>query len=113
LTTTELKLLLRWAPHEKLFDKKEGRKVIPSRYPVVTARFTQGLNGFLGGGYDYRKYQLKIEKRFLLSQLGHADVEMAGGYLEGYVPYPLLFIPRANQTYGFYFTAFNLMNFME
>lgn len=113
ITTTELKLLLRWAPHERLFDKKEGRRVIPSVYPVLTARFTQGLNGFLDGGYDYRKYQLKVEKRFLLSQLGHADVELAGGYLEGSVPYPLLFIPRANQTYGFYFTSFNLMNFME
>src|SRR5690606_36677710 len=90
ITTTELKLLLRWAPHERLFDKKEGRRVIPSVYPAFTARFTQGMNGFLDGRYDYRKYQLKIEKRFLLSQLGHADVELAGGYLEGSVPYPLL-----------------------
>jgi hypothetical protein len=48
-----------------------------------------------------------------LSQLGYADTWLEGGYLAGKVPFPLLTIHRANQTYAYQLNAYNLMNFME
>jgi hypothetical protein len=67
----------------------------------------------LGGDYDYQNVVGNISKRFYLSQLGFTDVSTEGGYLFGKVPFPLLDIHRANQSYAFQFQSFNLMNFQE
>jgi hypothetical protein len=48
-----------------------------------------------------------------MSQLGYTDVTLEGGYIFGQVPYPLLDIHRANQTYGYQLNSYNLMNFLE
>jgi hypothetical protein len=48
-----------------------------------------------------------------MSQLGYTDVTLEGGYIFGEVPFPLLTIHRANQTYGYQLNAYNLMNFLE
>ncbi|WP_345950156.1 MULTISPECIES: DUF5686 family protein [unclassified Mucilaginibacter] len=111
--TTELSAQLRYAPHEKFYQGKLYRTPIPDKYPVYTLRYTQGLKGFLGGDYDYQNLSGNISKRFYLSQLGFTDVSTEGGYLFGKVPFPLLDIHRANQSYAFQFQSFNLMNFQE
>jgi hypothetical protein len=38
---------------------------------------------------------------------------MEAGKVFGEVPFPLLFLPNANQTYAYQRLAFNMMNFME
>jgi hypothetical protein len=48
-----------------------------------------------------------------LSQLGYSDVVLEGGYITGRLPYPLLSIHRANQTYAYQLNSYNLMNFLE
>jgi len=48
-----------------------------------------------------------------MSQLGYTDVTLEGGYIFGQVPFPLLTIHRANQSYGYQLNAYNLMNFLE
>ena len=50
---------------------------------------------------------------FYLSILGYADVTIEGGKTFGQVPYPLLDIFRANQTYAYDIYSYNLMNFLE
>ena len=45
---------------------------------------------------------------FGLSQIGYADVTVEGSYLFGQVPFPLLDIHQANQTYGFDLDSYNL-----
>src|SRR5690606_7585116 len=53
-------------------------------------------------------------KRVYLSQLGYADVNIDGTYILGNnIPYPLLTLHRANQTYAYQLQSYNLMNFME
>jgi hypothetical protein len=113
LTTSSIGLRVRWAPHEKFLVRKEGLMGIPCPYPIITAGVKAGIQGLQGGRFDYQWYQLQIEKRFYLSALGYADVVAGGGYLSGQLPYPLLFIPRANQTYNFQQSSYNLMNFLE
>jgi hypothetical protein len=47
------------------------------------------------------------------SQFGYADFSAEGGYIFGKLPYPLLTIHRANQTYAYQLNSFNLMNALE
>jgi len=54
-----------------------------------------------------------MEKRMYLSQLGYSDVILEGGYIFGKLPYPLMTIHRANQTYAYQLNSYNLMNFQE
>lgn len=110
--TTEASLQLRYAPKEKFYQGKLYRTPIPDKYPIYTLRYTQGFKGF-GGDYSYQNLTGNISKRFYLSQLGFTDVSTEGGYLFGKVPFPLLDIHRANQSYAFQFQSFNLMNFQE
>jgi len=113
LTTSELSVQVRWAPHEQFYQGKIYRIPIINRYPIFTFRYTRGLKGILDGGYAYDKFQVMAEKRFFLSQFGYSDVVVEGGYTFGQLPYPLLSIHRANQTYAYQLNSYNLMNFLE
>lgn len=113
LQTTEAGLTLRWAPKESFYQGKLYRVPIIGRYPVFTARLTAGVKGPLAGQYNYQNLGLSVVKRVYLSQLGFADVNVEGGYLRGRVPFPLLTIHRANQTYSYQLNSYNLMNFLE
>ncbi|SDM62008.1 CarboxypepD_reg-like domain-containing protein [Daejeonella rubra] len=113
LTTSELSLHLRYAPNEKFYQGKIYRTPIVDRYPVFNLRYTAGIKGLLGGEYNYHNIMGSIDKRFYLSQLGYSDVTVEGGYIAGTVPFPLLGIHRANQTYAYQLNSYNLMNFLE
>ncbi|TWR25226.1 carboxypeptidase-like regulatory domain-containing protein [Mucilaginibacter pallidiroseus] len=111
--TTELSGQLRYAPHEKFYQGKLYRTPIPDKYPIFTLSYNMGIKDFLGGDYNYQNITANITKRFYLSQLGFTDVSTEGGYLFGKVPFPLLDIHHANQTYAFQLYSYNLMNFQE
>jgi len=113
LTTTELSGELRWAPNEQFYQGKNYRIPIFNKYPIFRVRFLAGIKGLLGGEYNYQNITLSAFKRFYLSQFGFADIVVEGGQTFGKVPYPLLSIHRANQTYSYQFYSFNMMNFME
>lgn len=109
----QLNFQLRFAPSEKFYQGKLYRTPIPDKYPVYTLRFQQGFKGVLGGQYRYENFTGNITKRFYLSQLGYADVSTEGGYIAGKVPFPLLDIAHANQSYALQIQSYNLMNFQE
>lgn len=113
LSTSEFVAELRWAPHEKFYQGKRYRRPINNGYPVFTLSGAVGIRGFLGGDYNYENITLNVAKRFYLSQLGFSDVIVEGGAIFGKVPFPLLSIHRANQTYAYQLSSYNLMNFME
>jgi hypothetical protein len=110
---SEVGLEWRWAPHEQFFQRKLYRTPIPNVYPIMTLGMKMGIPDFLGGDYKYRSFYGSIYKRFYLSQLGLADVIVNAGYIVGSVPYPLLNIAQANQTYAYQLQAYSLMNFLE
>ena len=113
ITTSEVSGQLRWAPNEQFYQGKVYRIPIINKYPIITLRYTSGIKGLMNGQYNYQSVNLNIAKRVYLSQFGYADVTMEGGYISGNLPYPLLTIHRANQTYAYQVNSFNLMNFME
>lgn len=113
LTTTELSGELRWAPHEQFYQGKVYRIPIINKYPIFTLRFIAGVKGLLNSEYNYQNISGRVEKRVFMSQLGYSDVVLEGGYIFGKLPYPLMTIHRANQTYAYQLNSFNLMNFQE
>jgi hypothetical protein len=113
IQTSEVLLTLRWAPNEKFYQGKTYRIPISFKNPIFTLRYAQGIKGLLGGQYDYQNISLNIYKRFYLSQLGYTDVVLEAGKIYGTVPFPLLSIHRANQTYAYQLQSYNLMNFLE
>lgn len=113
INTSEVSVNLRYAPHEKFYQGKVYRTPLVDKYPVFNLRYTAGLKGVLGGDYNYHNFMGSVDKRFYLSQLGYTDVTVEGGYNVGKLPFPLLSIHRANQTYAYQLQSYNLMNFME
>jgi hypothetical protein len=113
VTTTELSLELRWAPHEQFYQGKQFRVPIPNKYPIFTLRGIAGVKGIFGSQYNYQSINLNIYKMFYMSPIGYSEVVLEGGYTFGKVPFPLLTIHRANQTYAYQLESYNLMNFLE
>ncbi len=113
LQTTELSAELRYAPHEKFYQGKLYRTPIPDKYPVFTLRFQQGLKDVLKGDYNYENVTGHIYKRFYVSQLGFTDVDAEGGYTFGKLPFALLNIAHANQSYALQLDSYNMMNYLE
>jgi hypothetical protein len=113
VTTSELSAEIRWAPHEQFYQGKVYRIPIINKYPIFKLRYIAGIKGLAKGEYNYHNLNLNIGKRFYLSQLGYTDMTFEGGYIFGQVPFPLLAIHRANQTYSYQLNSYNMMNFME
>jgi len=113
LTTSEVAVNLRYAPNEQFYQGKIYRIPIPTKYPIFSLSFTEGLKDVFNSSYSYSKLHAQIDKRFYNSQFGFADVRVEAGHIFGQVPYPLLNIFRANQTYAYDLYSYNLMNFLE
>ncbi len=113
LTTSEFSGELRWAPNEQYYQGKVYRIPIVNKYPIMTLRFIAGVKGVMGSEYNYQNINFRVEKRAYLSQLGYSDLVLEGGYIFGKLPYPLMTIHRANQTYAYQLNSYNLMNFQE
>ena len=113
LLSTDLSVDLRYAPNEQFYQGKIYRYPVPSKNPIFYLNYDQGLSNVLGGQYSWEKLEARIDKRFYFSFLGYADVTGDAGHLFGQVPYPLLDIFHANQTYSYQIYSYNLMNFLE
>ncbi|NBA89030.1 carboxypeptidase-like regulatory domain-containing protein [Emticicia sp. CRIBPO] len=113
LTTSEFSLNLRWAPKEKFYQSKLYRSPIYNKYPIFSLRYAIGLRDVFNGEFNYQSVTFSAFKRVYLSQVGYTNILLEGGQLIGKVPFPLLNIHRANQSYDFQFRSYNLMNFLE
>jgi hypothetical protein len=109
---SEAYLEMRYAPKEEFYQGKIYRYPVPSAYPVIQIKYFLGSKN-LNNDYDYQKIQLVISKRFYLSIFGYTDISTEAGKIFGKVPYPLLFIHNANQTYSYHRYSYNMMNFLE
>jgi len=112
INTSEIYLNLRYAPNESFYQGKLYRDPFPSRYPVIQLNLAAGSKLFRNN-FDYLRLQMNISRRFWVSIVGYTDVSIEAGRILGKVPYPLLYIHRANQTYSYQKNSYNLMNFLE
>jgi hypothetical protein len=114
LRTSEAELTMRFAPNEQYLQGRSYRMPFYNKFPVFTLKFAAGFNGLLGGEVGYQSLKFNVFKRFYMSFLGSMRFEAEAGKLWGKgVPYFLLHMPKANQTYAFFVTSFNMMNYQE
>ncbi len=103
----------RIAPNEQYYQGKQFRIPIINKYPIFTIRYTKGVEGVFGSDYNYDRLDIELFKRTYTAPFGFFDIELRGIKLWGQVPYPLLNLPRANQTLFYQPYSFNQMNFLE
>jgi hypothetical protein len=113
INVTDFGVYLRYAPNEKFYQGAQYRTPILNKYPKFSLWYNLGAKGVFGGEYNYHSVQAKVEKVFYTSPLGWSQVVVEGGRIFGTVPFNLLKIHRANQTYAYQLESYNLMNFME
>ncbi|MBK9014175.1 MAG: carboxypeptidase-like regulatory domain-containing protein [Saprospiraceae bacterium] len=113
-TTSDVGLTLRFAPNEKYIQGRTYRTQLYNKHPIFLLKLNAGLKDVLGGDYSYQSASLNVVKRFYLSFLGVTRMDFEAGKIWGNgVPYFLLNMPRANQTYTYRTTSFNMMNYQE
>ena len=113
LNTSEVNLTLRIAPNEQYYEGIQFRVPIYNKYPIFTLKYDKGFEGVFDSPYSYDKFSLGIFKRTYVPPFGYFDAEVEGNKIWGQVPYALLNVPRANQTYSYQIRSYNLMNFLE
>lgn len=88
---TEAGVGFRFAYKENFLKSPLGMISLGTKYPIVWGNITQGFNSLLNGEFTYTKYDLKISKDFHIPQAGYSSIAVLAGYVQGNVPYGLLY----------------------
>ncbi|UBM63429.1 DUF5686 and carboxypeptidase regulatory-like domain-containing protein [Candidatus Sulfidibacterium hydrothermale] len=113
ITESEITARFRFAPDEKFYQGMDYRIPIITNKPIFQVSITQGIKGLFSSDYSYTRVTLDAFKRFYVAPFGFLNSEVEVGKIFGEVPFPLLDIPRANQTYSYQLRSYNMMNFLE
>jgi len=114
IQTTEFGANFRFSPNADYFQGKVNRYPIFNKHPIFQFSYLGAYKNVLGSTHGYHRVRLGIFKRFYLGFLGFTNVEFETGHVFGNeVPYVLLHIPRANQSFTIQRRSFNMMNFLE
>ncbi len=114
ITSSEIGTTIRFAPNEKYYQGMSYRFPIITKYPIFQLSYSQSVKGLFNADYNFSKLNLNIFKRVYLSPIGFMDLEFESSKIFGSnIPFPLLTVHRANQTYSYQLLSYNLMNFLE
>ncbi|MBT9392070.1 DUF5686 and carboxypeptidase regulatory-like domain-containing protein [Hymenobacter sp. NST-14] len=114
-TLSEIVLESRYARDEVLVANNQNRRTAVGlkRWPVLTVRYTLGVNNLLGSDFRYQKFNLLLDHSIRLGQLGRTTYRLDAGYIPSTVPYPLLKSHLGNQSVFYNAGAYNLMRYFE
>ena len=111
--TTEFSITAEFSPNTDFIQGREVRTPIRSNQPRYQVSYKTGIRA-AGGDFNYHNLSLQVKKRFSLSILGRSETEFEVGRVWGEeLPFILLYIPTANQSFAFQPVSFNTMNFLE
>lgn len=113
ITTAEISLRLRYAFLERFLESTFNRISLGSDYPIVEVKYTKGLPGVFGSGYDYTKINGGVSHYKKIAPFGSIYYNAFAGKTFGTLPYMLLDIAPGNEIYYYNKYAFNLMNRYE
>lgn len=113
ITTAEATLYTRFAYNEKFVAGEFNRVSLGTKSPTLEMQYTYGVKGFFDSQYEYHRLKFSIEDKIFLGPLGHLKIYGEAGKIWGQLPYPLLELHQGNETYYYYESAFNTMNFFE
>lgn len=113
IITSKPFIQMRFAPGEEYYQTKNGwRQRIRFNF-ISQVKYSRGMAGFWGGQYKFDEIIVSAYKFSNTPPFGYNYFYVEAGALFGKVPYPLLTVHRANQTFSYRFMAYNMMNFME
>ena len=113
ITTTQFKVGITYEPNVTYVNTKQRRVKVNHDAPILSFTYTRGLNGFLGGEYNYNITEAGIYKRFWLGKFGKFDANIKAGAQWNKVPFPLLIHPAANASYIIEDNTFHLISNLE
>lgn len=113
LNTSEVLFSWRWAPGERVLATKQRRTVVDHNHPVFGLAHTIGLKGVFGSDYHYQLTELTAFQRVWLNSYGRIDFNLRGAIQWNQVPFPLLLMPVANNSYIITRDMFCMINNME
>ena len=113
ITTAQFKVGVTYEPNVTYVNTKQRRIKVNHDAPILSLSYTRGINGFLGGQYNYNLTELGLYKRLWLGQLGKIDTDIKAGAQWNKVPFPLLIHPAANASYIIEDNTFYLISNLE
>lgn len=113
ITTTEIKLGVRFAYNDKYVETVFTRASVGTKWPVIQLQYVEGLKGVFGSQYQYRKASINIDDRLRWGIFGYTNYILEAGKTWGTVPYPLMMLHPGNETYVYDWSAYNMMNYFE
>ena len=113
ITTSQFKAGVSYEPNVTYINTKQRRVKVNHDAPILSLSYTRGINGFLGGQYNYDLTEAGIYKRFYLRQFGKLDIDAKAGAIWNKVPFPLLIHPAANASYIIEDNTFFLISNLE
>lgn len=113
LRTSDLMFSLRWAPGEQVINSKQRRHYVNRNFPILTLSHTMGVKGILGSDYNYNVTEVTAFKRLWLNSYGKIDFNLRGAVQWNRVPFPLLLMPVANNSYIITKDMFCMINNLE
>ncbi len=113
--TSEVSIAAEYSPNATFLQGRKKRVPVIDNVPRLQLSYTGGFKGVLGGDYNYHKVAAILKKRIGLSIVGRSltELEVGSVFADDDLPFLLLYIPRANQSYSFQRNSFNTMNFLE
>ncbi|MDP4268958.1 MAG: DUF5686 family protein [Bacteroidota bacterium] len=113
LNTAELGGRFRLAVGERFYQNRGSRIPLSRYFSVFTFSHSFGIKGFLGGQYVSNLTEMSMQHAQSFAAFGYVDMMFKAGKQWAQVPYPLLIIPQANQSYLDVPETYNLMNEFE
>jgi len=93
---TEVRAGFKWAYGEKFVQTINNKISLGTRYPTVWLQYTRGINGFLGGEFDYNRIDFKLEKTFQIKFLGKLTMVVKSGIVDRPIPATNLYYGEAS-----------------
>jgi len=114
IINTDLMFRIRYAPSERKISTGRKQIRINGTDPIYELRISKGIDGWVGGSYQYTKLHAGISQRIRIPRLGILNYNAyAGKILGDSLPFMLLELHPGNEVYMYNKNGFNLMNRFE
>ncbi|MDT8393816.1 MAG: DUF5686 family protein [Bacteroidales bacterium] len=113
IISAEASIRFRWAFKERYILGNFTRITVGTKYPIFELEYGYGMPGLFLSEYEYHRMQFQVKQWFNVFSLGWSKYILESGKIWGTLPYPLLKLHPANETFLFDEYAYNLMNYYE
>ncbi len=114
MTISEINLTSIYQPGVTMIvDKNERFPISFNKNPTLTLSYSLGIDDFLGSDFSYHKGSLGIKQDLLLGSVGRINYDLNLKKVFTPLPYPLLIIFHANESFFRTSKTFNLMRHGE